>query len=51
MKIELLSTEYQVKRMEDNCPPFVTIDSIKEDLKELPKGRWNCHHNRSLSIP
>lgn len=57
MKIGLLSTKYQVKRIEEPdipevyvlcknnplyyqyCPPFVTTDSIKEDLMELPKGK------------
>jgi len=57
MKIELLSTKYQVKQIEEAdipevytlcksnplyyqyCPPFVTINSIKEDLIILPKGK------------
>lgn len=57
MKIELLSSKYKVKQIEEKdiqdvyllcksnplyyqfCPPYVTIDSIKNDLTALPQGK------------
>ncbi len=57
MRMELLSTKYRVKQIEEAdisevyelcrsnplyyqfCPPLVTLDSIKEELRELPDGK------------